>query len=142
MATDINNFSITGRMTADARLEYTQGGMPICTGSIAVNRSSTNKQTGERKDDASFFDFKVLGKFGEAIAPSLIRGKEVAMDGYLKQDRWQAQDGSNRSRVVLMVEGLKLFGGGNNGGQGFQGNGNGYGNAGESFDNGGYGYGA
>lgn len=146
MATDINKFAVTGRMTAEARLEYTQGGMAICTGSIAVNRSTTNKQDGSRKDDASFFDIKILGKFAESISRYLVKGQEAAIAGYLKQDRWQAQDGSNRSRVVLMVEELKLLGGRNNGQQqdGYNDGGAGdYGDVNGAFNNGGFnGYGA
>ena len=140
MASDINNFSVTGRCTADARLEYTNGGMAICNGSVAVNRTISNKQTGESKDEASFFEYKILGKFAEKIAQHLTKGQEVAIDGYLKQERWQAQDGSNRSRVVLMVEGLKLFGGRNN--NNVQGNGyNDYDAGANDAFNGGYGYG-
>lgn len=119
MASDINNFTITGRCTADARLEYTQGGMAICSGSVAVNRTQTGKD-GTRKEDVSFFDYKILGKFAENISQYLRKGQETAIEGYLKQDRWQAQDGTNKSRVVLMVTSLKLIGGktgaqGNNG---------------------------
>lgn len=140
MATDINKYAITGRMTQDARLEYTHGGMAICNGSIAVNRTTTVKSTGEKKEEVSYFDFKILGNFAERMAQYLTKGQELGIEGYLKQERWEAQDGSKRSRVVLNVEGLKLLGGRGSRDQ-EAGSNDQYGNAGEAF-NGGYGYGA
>lgn len=75
------------------------------------------------------------------MAQYLKRGQETALSGYLKQDRWQAPDGSNRSRVVLMVESLKLLGGNKNNDQAGNYNdqaGN-YGDANGAFNSGFYG---
>jgi single-strand DNA-binding protein len=55
----------------------------------------------------------------------------VGVDGELRQDRWQQQDGQNRSKVEIVANYLQLLGGspgasgggsgggGNNGGSGF-----------------------
>ena len=78
---DINRVILVGRLTRDAELRYTGGGMAVCKFSIAINR---RKRTGERwEDEAHFFDVVLFGKQGEAINQYLVKGKQVGIDGEL-----------------------------------------------------------
>lgn len=134
MATDINKTTLVGRVVRDTELTYTNGGLAITSGSLAVNHRPAKNSAQE----VSYFDFKILGKFGETMTKYLTRGTQIAITGYLKQDRWQTQDGSNRSRVTVMVEELELLGGSNqNGNNGYQNGGNSYQDNGDGYD---YGY--
>ena len=62
----------------------------------------------------------------------MTKGKQVAIRGYLKQERWE-KDGQKQSRVVVNCEEIELLGGSGGNGASY-GNDNGYGN------DGGYGY--
>lgn len=106
---DLNKVLVVGRLTKDIVVEYTNGGMAIAKGSIAVNRSQ--KKDGAWGETASFFDITLFGKMAENLKPYLLKGKQVAIGGYLKQDRWTSQDGQNRSKVYIGVEELQLCGG-------------------------------
>lgn len=106
---DLNKVLVVGRLTKDIVVEYTNGGMAIAKGSIAVNRSQ--KKGGDWVETASFFDITLFGKMAENLKPYLLKGKQVAIGGYLKQDRWTSQDGQNRSKVYIGVEELQLCGG-------------------------------
>lgn len=109
----MNHIGIIGRLTKDIELKYTAGGMAIATGSIAVDRST--KKNGEWVKEAHFFEFSVFGKLGENLKPYLNKGKEIAIDGYLKQDRWQDQQtGQQRSKVTIVANDITLLGGRNN----------------------------
>lgn len=113
MANDINRYVVVGRLTADAKIEYTPGGMAIASFSIAVNRIA--KKGDQWVDEANFFDVKAFGKQAENLKPYLLKGKRVGIDGYLKQDRWKdKQTGQNRSKVVVMANDLQLLGGKSN----------------------------
>lgn len=134
---DMNHLDIIGRLTKDAELKYTSSGLAICNFSIAVNRSK--KQGDGYVDEASFFDVSLLGKLAESMKQHLTKGKQVAITGYLKQERW-TKDGESRSKVTIGVDEIQLIGGkpSNSGNQD-----NGYGN-GDNYGNGygnGYGYG-
>jgi single-strand DNA-binding protein len=107
---DMNKWIGIGRLTRDATLTYTSGGMAICKFAIAVN--ARVKQGESWADEASFFDVTVFGKAAEAINQYLVKGKQVAVDGRLKQDRWE-KDGQNHSRVVINADNVQLLGGGN-----------------------------
>lgn len=106
---DINKVILVGRLTRDAEQTYTPGGYALLKFGIAVNRR--RKQGEEWVDEANFFDVTVYGRQGEAIARYMTRGKQVAVDGQLRQDRWESQDGSKRSKVTIDASNVQLLGG-------------------------------
>ncbi len=116
MAADINRVVLVGRLTRDAELKYTNSGLAICAFSVAVN--SSRKQGDEWVEEANFFDITVFGRQGEAIQRYLVKGQQVGVDGRLKQDRWQTQEGQNRSKVGIIADNVRLLGSAPGGGQG------------------------
>ncbi len=114
MAADINHIMIIGRLTRDADLKYTSTGFAISNFSIAVNRRRKNGD--QWIEEANFFEINLYGKSAESLKPYLIKGKQVAIDGELRQDRWE-QDGQPRSKVVIVANNVQLLGG-NAGGSG------------------------
>jgi len=115
MASDINKVILVGRLTRDAELSYTQGGLALLKFSIAVNRN--RKQGDQWVEEASFFDVTVFGRQGEAIANYMTKGKQVGIEGQLRQDRWEAQDGTRRSKVAIDANNVQLLGSRGGGGE-------------------------
>lgn len=138
---DMNKLSVIGRLTKDSELKYSSTGLAICDFSIAVNRSK--KQGDGYVDDASFFDVTIIGKLAESMNRHLVKGKQVAISGFLKQERWKTKDGDNRSKVSIGVDEIQLIGGNKqNDGNGYSDD-NGYNGYNDGYGNGynnGYGY--
>lgn len=105
---DLNCITIIGRLTADAKLEYTKGGLPICSFSLANNKDVKKGDKWEKY--ANFFDVTLFGKHGEAVSKYLTKGGQVAIQGEIKQDRWES-DGKNHSKVKIIAENVQLLGG-------------------------------
>jgi single-strand DNA-binding protein len=121
---DINTVILIGRLTKDADLSYTGGGSAIMNFSIAVDHMK--KKDGSA--DTSFFNCKAFGKLAENLSKYLVKGKQVGVKGYLKQDRWE-KDGQKQSRISINCDEIELLGGrdtSSSGGSGY-GNDNGYG---------------
>ncbi len=112
---DLNRVALVGRLTRDAELRYTASGLPVCNFSVAVNRRRKNGD--EWLEEASFFDIVLWGRQGEALNQYLVKGKQIAIDGELRQNRWE-QDGQPRSRVEVVANTIQLLGAGQ--GQGSQ----------------------
>ncbi|WP_018526266.1 single-stranded DNA-binding protein [Alkalispirochaeta alkalica] len=106
---DINHVVLVGRLVRDAQLKYTNGGLAICEFSLAIN--NRRKQGEQWVDEPSFFDVTLFGRQGEAIQRYLTQGKQVGVDGQLRQDRWQTPEGQNRSKVVVIANNVMLLGG-------------------------------
>lgn len=103
---DINQVVVTGRLTRDAELKYTRGGTAVAEYAVAVNRSV--KKGDQWEDEASFFDCTMFGRFAEVMSEHLTKGAAVTLAGELRQDRWQNQEGQNRSKVGIIVNQLTL----------------------------------
>lgn len=113
MANDINSVVLVGRLTRDAELKYTSGGSAVCKFSIALNR---RKKTGDTwGEEANFFEIVLWGRQGEAIHQYLGKGKQVAVQGELRQNRWE-QNGQSRSKVEIHALNVQLLSGGPSGG--------------------------
>ncbi|MCQ2981161.1 MAG: single-stranded DNA-binding protein [Treponemataceae bacterium] len=108
MAKDLNHVAIIGRLTRDAQLSYSSNGSAICKFSIAVNRSM--KKDEQWIDEVSYFDVDFFGRPAEGIKQFLLKGKQVAIDGELRQNRWE-KDGQPQSKVVIHADNVQLLGG-------------------------------
>ena len=108
---DLNNYSVIGRMTRDLderAFAYTSNGKARLNISIAVNDGYGDNQY------TSYFDVVVWGKTAENIKPYLGKGKQICINGRLRQDRWE-NNGQKNSRVVIVAETVQLLGGRDNG---------------------------
>jgi single-strand DNA-binding protein len=106
--TDLNSVVLIGRLTRDAELKYTAGGTAVCKFAVAVNRR--RKANDRWEDEANFFDVALWGKQGEVLNQYLFKGKQVGIDGELRQERWE-KDGQTRSRVEIVANSVQLLGG-------------------------------
>ena len=107
MAGDINQVVIVGRITRDSELRYTASGSAICNFSVAVNRRA--KKGDQWEDMASFFDLSLWEKQAENLHKYLVKGTQVAVQGELRQDRWE-KDGQKFSKVQVFVQSIQLLG--------------------------------
>ena len=109
MADDINQVVLVGRVTRDAELRYTASGTALCNFSVAINRRV--KKGDQWSDEASFFDLTLWDKQAENLNKYLVKGTQVAVQGELRQDRWE-KDGQKFSKVQVFVNNLQLLGSG------------------------------
>ena len=116
--TDLNHVVLIGRLTKDLGTDersfgYVANGQARANVSIAVNRSRKNGD--QWVDEVNYFDVTIWGKTAENLKPYLTKGKQIAIDGYLKQDRWE-KDGQKMSKVTIQANNVQLLGGKNEGG--------------------------
>lgn len=105
---DINKVMLVGRLTREAELKYTSNGFAVASFAIAVNRRRKNGD--QWVEEASFFDINLFGKSAEALKQYLVKGKQVAIEGELRQERWE-QEWQSRSKVVVIANNVQLLGG-------------------------------
>ena len=120
MSNDMNHVFLIGRLTRDIGADersfaYVGNGQTARANvSIAVNHSV--KKGDQWEDEVSYFDITIWGKTAENLKPYLLKGKQIAVDGALKQDRWQ-KDGQNFSKVSIVANTVQLLGGKSDGEQ-------------------------
>lgn len=103
---DINSVVLCGRVTRDAELKYTSGGTAVSEISVAINRYAGK----DKGDEVSFFEISLWGKTAEALVQYLTKGRQIVVQGELRQERWE-QDGQKRSKVRINANNIQLVGG-------------------------------
>lgn len=104
----MNNINIIGTMVRDLELKYLPSGTAVGSFAIAVNQDYKN-QAGQKVEKTSFFDVKVVGKQSETINQYFHKGSRIGITGSLEQETWSAQDGTNRSRVIIKLENFSFI---------------------------------
>lgn len=108
--TDLNFIVVEGRLTSDVSEKdfgYITTGTAKLGIHLACNKST--KKGEEWVDEASFFDVTVWGKTAESIKPKIVKGAFVRVAGRLQQDRWQDQNGNNKSKIFIVAESVKVY---------------------------------
>lgn len=105
----MNKVIIVGNLTRDVELRYTPSGSTIGTFGIAETRKWKDKNTNEMREEVLFVDVSVFGKSAEIANQYLSKGKKVLVEGRLKLDQWQDQQGNNRSKHTIVCENYEFL---------------------------------
>ena len=105
---NLNKVMLMGNITRDLAMQYLPSNTPVVDFGIAVNRTWTG-QDGVKKEEVTFVDCVAFGKQAEILAKFKKKGDPLFVDGRLKLDQWQAQDGTNRSKLRVIVENFQFL---------------------------------
>ena len=97
----INRVVLTGRLTRDVDLRYTQGGAAVATFTLAVDRRFTNK-SGER--EADFVSCVIWRKSAENFANFFHKGSLVGIEGRIQTRNYENQQGQRVYVTEVVVE--------------------------------------
>lgn len=104
-----NKVILLGNLTRDPETRTTAGGSTICKLGLAVSRQYTDGQ-GNRQEETTFVDVDAFGKRAEVIQKYLRKGKPLMVEGHLKLDQWEANDGQKRSKLGVVLENFQFVG--------------------------------
>jgi len=125
-----NKVILMGNITRDIELRHLPSSMAVATIGIAVNRKWRDQATNELREEVTFVDCEAFGKTAENIAKFFSKGKPIFLEGRLRLDTWKDKtDGSNRSKMKVVVDSFEFIeakagggpgGGGGGGGGGYE----------------------
>lgn len=94
--------TLIGSLTRDPELRFTNSGRANANFGLAVNHRYQSNN--EWKEDVSFFNCVAWGDLGENLAACLLKGTRVIVTGRLSQRDYEAQDGTKRNVVEVVVD--------------------------------------
>lgn len=104
----LNKVQLIGNLTRDPELRYTPTGAAVCTIGLATNRYWTT-ESGEKKEDVEFHRIVAWNKLAELCSQLLTKGRKVYVEGRLRTNSWQAQDGTQRSTTEVVIDDMILL---------------------------------
>jgi len=98
----INKVILAGRLTKDPELRYTNTGIPVTNLSIAINEKF--KKGDEWVEETLFVDrITVWQRQAETAAEYLKKGRLVMIEGRLKKNQWETENGEKRSKLEVVA---------------------------------------
>ncbi len=110
-----NRVILLGNLTRDPEIRYLQSGMAVSDIGVAVNDKRKNAN-GEWVDEVTFVDVTLWARTAEVASEYLSKGSPIFIEGRLKLDSWETQDGQKRSKLKVVAERMQLIGGRGQGG--------------------------
>jgi single-strand DNA-binding protein len=116
----VNKVILIGHLGRDAETKFTPGGTSVTKFSVATNRRWKDQQSGEWKDETNWTNV-TLWK-GENVAPYLLKGTQLYVEGRLQTRSYDDKDGKKVWATDVIAEDVVLLGGRGGGGGGPQDN--------------------
>lgn len=103
----MNKVELIGRPTKDIELRYTEnGGIPVATFTLAVNRNFTN-QAGER--EADFISCVAWHGIAERLNKYVKKGHLVGCIGRIQTKSFDKEDGSKGYRTDVVIDEIEFL---------------------------------
>jgi single-strand DNA-binding protein len=98
---NINRVLLSGNLTADPEI-VEAGKSRVVRASLASHQSYENANE-ERPEVTTYVDIKIWGPSADNFAKFARRGSEIFIEGSLRQDRWEDDQGKKRSKLYVNV---------------------------------------
>ncbi len=105
----LNHVVLIGNLTDDPELRYTQNGVARARFSIAVNHRWRDRD-GNLQEETTFVPIVVWGQQAENCANFLAKGRLVAVEGRLRIDTYQTEEGERRKVTEVVARTVQFLG--------------------------------
>lgn len=106
----LNKLQIIGNLGNDPEVKYTSAGMAITNISVATTEKWKD-QAGNPKEETEWHRVVFFGKLAEIAGEYLRKGSSVYVEGRLKTEKWQDQNGVDRYTTKVIAGEMKMLGG-------------------------------
>lgn len=100
----VNKVMLVGRLGKDPETSYSTGGLQVTKFSVAT----AEKYKGESHTE--WHSIVVFGKLAEICSQYLHKGKEVFIEGKIRNNQWIDNDGAKRNKVEIIANEMQMLG--------------------------------
>ena len=99
-----NRVILMGNLTGDPELRnLPNSDTQVCDFALAVNRKWRDGN-GNEQEEVLFIDCAAFGRTAQTIGENLTKGRPIHIEGRLKFEQWEQDDGQRRSKIRVVVE--------------------------------------
>lgn len=104
-----NKITIVGYLGRDPELRYTPAGEAVCNFSVATTEKRKNR-TGQAEEQTTWFRVTVWRNQAEAVHQYLTKGRQVYVEGRLRQEEYTDRDGNPRTSLEVAATDVQFIG--------------------------------
>mgnify|MGYP006257453091 FL=1 len=105
----LNKVMLIGRLGKDPEMQYFESGAVKAAFSLATSERYKNRE-GQQVENTEWHNLVLWGKSAEIAEKYLRKGKQIYVEGSIRNRSWEAQDGSKRYITEINVQSFKMLG--------------------------------
>jgi single-strand DNA-binding protein len=105
-----NKITIVGYLGKNPDLRYTPQGIAVCNINVATTEKRKDPRTGEPQDITTWFRVTLWRRLAEIANQYLAKGKQVYVEGRLRQEEYTDRDGVKRTSLAVDASDLHFVG--------------------------------
>lgn len=118
MARGVNKVILIGNLGADPETRYTASGSAVTNIRLATTDSWRDRQSGERQERTEWHRVVFFSRLAEIAAEYLRKGSQCYIEGQIRTNKWQGQDGQDRYTTEIIANEMQMLGSRGGGGAG------------------------
>lgn len=105
----VNKVILVGNLGADPEVKYLEGDNVVANLRLATTEAYKNRN-GERVEQTEWHDLELWGGQAKVAEQYLRKGSQIYVEGKIKTDSWQDEQGQNRYRTRIRVLSFTMLG--------------------------------
>ncbi len=105
----LNKIMLIGNLGRDPEMNYTPNGRAITKFSMAVNRRTRDRESGERREDTTWFNVVAWEQLAETCNNYLHKGSRVYIEGRMGSRKYTDKDGVERTAWEVTAENMEML---------------------------------
>lgn len=106
----VNKVILVGNLGADPEVKYLEGEKVVAKLRLATTESYKDR-SGNRVDQTEWHDLEMWDGQAKIAEQYLKKGSQIYVEGKIKTDTWQDEQGQNRYRTKIRVLSFTMLGG-------------------------------
>ena len=105
----VNKVILVGNLGKDPEVRYLENGSVVANVTIATSESYKDRN-GNRVENTEWHDLEMWDGLAKIAEQYLNKGKTIYVEGRIKSDTWQDDQGMNRKKVRIRVQNMTMLG--------------------------------
>ncbi|MDH5607992.1 MAG: single-stranded DNA-binding protein [Cyclobacteriaceae bacterium] len=105
----VNKVILVGNLGKDPEVRYLENGSVVANLTLATTESYKDRN-GNRIENTEWHDLEMWDGLAKIAEQYLNKGKTIYVEGRIKSDTWQDDQGNNRKRTRIRVQNMTMLG--------------------------------
>jgi len=106
----MNKIILIGNVGREPEMTYTPSGSAVTKFSLAVSRKTTDKASGEKKDETTWFNIVAWNRQAEICSQYVHKGDSIYIEGRVEIRTYTDKENIERKVIDVVVSELELIG--------------------------------
>ena len=106
----MNKVLLTGNLTRDPEVRHIPAsGNVVANFGMAMNERWNDARSGEQRESVCFVEIEAWNRQAEIIGEYFKKGSPILVEGSLKFEQWEDDQGTNRNRLRVRLQRFEFF---------------------------------